>query len=504
MNIRVLSLVAGLLVVGSMLLVGCDKSDEPIDTTPIETTVNTTAPSEETSDPEVTTTEAEETTIEDEVTTTEPEETTTEPEETTTEPDTTPLPQPETIAASPVKNFRYKGHITSINGVAYDLNGYRDMVADPKVHVIAQQNGIVLGANNRLYLSGWAAMNGGQKGIYWSIDGTNWFSFVGGSYANATEEIKTEAGNQESAWMLTNVVDANVVFADVAADLSAYAGQTVTVQVAVGGTTNGLCHFLTLEVTVGGGSAGDNDVAGLPTLNGQTPYEAYESVREQVDGMLTNCQENNTTNQYLSYMGQTALMQTVESVSKINGNDLESITTTVSYLDSTTSVTKSYYKDGWLYGNENGTTFKAQLTMEQMYAIVYGTDAANEEKILNMPESWFKDVGFTQNEDGTYSIRVLLEGDRVEEVIGRLGIADMAAMGMELSDLCYDIVLDAEGNFLKIVYTFRLTMDLEGEAMVIESESTITYTGIGSTTVTVPDGCDGYVDVTDQLVNSIA
>jgi len=148
--------------------------------------------------------------------------------------------------------------------------------------------------------------------------------------------------------------------------------------------------------------------------------------------------------------------------------------------------------------------FKNSLLVSDEKLRLAAVTCKNEEKILNMPESWFKDVGFTENEDGTYSIRVLLEGDRVEEVIGRLGIADMAALGMELSDLCYDIVLDAEGNFVKIVYTFRLTMDVEGEAMVIDSESIITYTGIGSTTVTLPDGCDGYIDVTDQLLNSIA
>ena len=35
--------------------------------------------------------------------------------------------------------------------------------------------------------------NGGQKGIYWSVDGQNWFSFVGGSYATATDEIIARA-----------------------------------------------------------------------------------------------------------------------------------------------------------------------------------------------------------------------------------------------------------------------------------------------------------------------
>jgi asparagine N-glycosylation enzyme membrane subunit Stt3 len=203
-------------------------------------------------------------------------------------------------------------------------------------------------------------------------------------------------------------------------------------------------------------------------------------------------------------MGQTELMQIVSMVSRVNGDDLETVMTTTNYMENTTSTSKTYYKDGWLYGDQDGVTFKAQLTMEQMYAIVYGADAATEEKILNMPESWFKDAVFVQNEDDTYSIRILLDGDKVAEVIDRLGIADMADMGMEISDLCYDIALDTDGNFRGIGYTFSMTMDMDGETLAILSESFITYSGIGTTTVTLPNGCADYVDVTDQLINSIA
>lgn len=538
MRKRALALLAGMLAVGSLLLVGCNKkNDKPIDTTPIAS-VTETQHEESTTEPPATSAEAEVTTVESEGTTTVPEVTETEPEttvtesdttataptETTTEPETTvtepeltetepvatetipddsPLPQPETVVASPVTNFRYKGHISFINGTAFDLDGYRDMLTSPKVHVVPEVSGITTDEGNVLYLSGYAAMNGGQEGIYWSVDGETWYSFVGGSYSDAGEELVGELTDSHSAWMLTGVFEENVVFSGVAADLSAYVGQTVTVKVAVGGTQNGLCHFLTLEVTVGDTNEGDDengDEGGLPSLNGKTPYEAYESVRNQIDGILSNCQEHSITNQYLSFMGESALMQTVESVSKVNGNDMESIVTTVNYLESTSSVMKSYYKGGWLYGDQDGTTFKAQLTKEQMYEIVYGAGAAGEEKILNMPESWFTDVVFTENEDGTYGIRIMMSGERVAEVIDRLGIADMTALGMEISDLCYSIILDADGNLVSIVYTFRLTMELEGEIMAIDSESIITYTNVGTTTITLPEGCEGYVDVTDQLV----
>ena len=523
MKKRIAVLAVGLLLAGSMLLVGCDKDEKPVDTSPIDTTAtqaadDTTLPTDtDTTQPEDTdATQPEDTdaTQPEDTDATQPEDTdATQPEDTdATQPEDTDAPgdeafsDPEKLTATPVTNFRYWGHVVLINGVTYNLNGYRDMVADPRVHVVAEQSGIVLSDDGRLTLSGWAVMNGGQKGIYWSVDGENWTSFVG-NYSDATEVIRNEASDANSAWILTSVADANAVFTDVVADLSAYLGQTVTIKVAVGGTSNGLCHFLTLDVTVGGNGSEDETTGGesnIPTFNGMTPYEAYESARDQIDGILSNCQENSSSNQYLSYMDQTELMQIVTMVSRINGNDIETITTTANYMDGTTSTSKTYYKDGWLYGDQGGTTFKAQLTMEQMYAIVYGIDAANEEKILNMPESWFKDATFVENEDDTYSIRILLDGDKLEEVIERLGVADMAAMGMEISDLCYNIALDMDGNFRGVDYTFTMTMEVEGETMTLLSESFITYSSVGTTTVTLPDGCADYVDVTDQLLDSLA
>ncbi len=169
----------------------------------------------------------------------------------TTEPEVTPdAPDASTpdFEGTPVKNFRYKGVVSVINGVQYELVGYRDMLASPKVHVIAEQAGVTVGTDGKLTLTGWAFMNGGQNGIYWSLDGEKWYAFSG-TFGAASEDVIADAKTSDA--QLTDAQAANATFADVVADLSAYAGKTITVQIAVGGTNNGLCHFLTLtDVTV--------------------------------------------------------------------------------------------------------------------------------------------------------------------------------------------------------------------------------------------------------------
>ena len=145
-------------------------------------------------------------------------------------------------------DFRFKGHIDVINGVKVDLNGYRYMANKPYYPVIAEANGVTLPSSGRLTLTGWALMNAGQKGIYWSVDGENWYNFLG-TYADATDAIRNDAGDANSEWYLKSINPSNAVFTNVYADLSAYADQEeFTVKIAVGGTNNGICHFMNVNV----------------------------------------------------------------------------------------------------------------------------------------------------------------------------------------------------------------------------------------------------------------
>ena len=87
----------------------------------------------------------------------------------------------------------------------------------------------------KIALSGWALINGGQDGLYWSLDQYVWYPFTGGAYSDADQDVinaSTSSGGAE----LTNAKAANGRFANIEADLSAYAGQTIDVYVAVHGS----------------------------------------------------------------------------------------------------------------------------------------------------------------------------------------------------------------------------------------------------------------------------
>ncbi len=189
------------------------------------------------------------------------EETTTSPESTTEEPTTPTEPEEESTApavletmnASASTSFKYLGHVDWINGVQYDLNGYRNNGVSPKVANPAVLSGIVASKAGKLTITGWALVNGGQDKYFWSVDGQNWYEFAGGSYS-ATGQAHADHAKGYAGADVTSVEPANGIFDNITADLSAYRGKTITVYIAVrslvpAGTpaVQKLCHFLTLK-----------------------------------------------------------------------------------------------------------------------------------------------------------------------------------------------------------------------------------------------------------------
>ena len=184
-------------------------------------------------------------------------------EETTTAKPTTPSePEEETTApvvletmnAAASTSFKYLGHVDWINGVQYDLNGYRNNGVSPKVAAPAVLSGIVSSKDAKITITGWALVNGGQDKYFWSVDGQNWYEFAGGSYT-PTSQAHADHANAFGGADVTSVEHANGIFTNITANLSAYRGKTITVYIAVRSTVDypensgiqHLCHFLTLK-----------------------------------------------------------------------------------------------------------------------------------------------------------------------------------------------------------------------------------------------------------------
>ncbi len=142
------------------------------------------------------------------------------------------LPEGVDFVGAPSYSYRYYVKIDTINGDQHDnVVGRRNPATwdagdkpgsiDPAI----VQN-IELGQDRKLSLSGYAFVNGGQGDHYWSTDLENWHLCTDGTYSDGDSTMESTA-TEGAAMNSTSVT--NACFTNVSADLSAYAGQVITV-----------------------------------------------------------------------------------------------------------------------------------------------------------------------------------------------------------------------------------------------------------------------------------
>ena len=152
--------------------------------------------------------------------------------------------------------YYYVGEVAMINGELYDgLRGMRDPAYN--VSWSAEQKkasikpAVLDGSNIRfenelvLRISGYAFANGAQTRLIYSVDGTNWYDVVDGSYANASDDLVQTVVN--NGWIKTASAE-HAVFEGVGAPLAKYEGQTLSLYFALTpGSDDKALHFLTIE-----------------------------------------------------------------------------------------------------------------------------------------------------------------------------------------------------------------------------------------------------------------
>lgn len=167
------------------------------------------------------------------------------------------------IQAGPSYAYYYVGDVSYVNGKGVngtdepytELVGMRDpgystsWTAEQKAASIqpATLDGstLTLGEDYMLTISGYAFANGSQKKILYSLDQQNWYEVQGGTYSDASSDLTSLV--MANGWIKT-ASPGHAVFEDVGVDLSAYAGQTVTVSFALTpGSDDKALHFLTVE-----------------------------------------------------------------------------------------------------------------------------------------------------------------------------------------------------------------------------------------------------------------
>ena len=222
----------------------------------------------------------------------------------------------------------------------------------------------------------------------------------------------------------------------------------------------------------------DVDAEGLETLNGKTPEQIYGASMEAIK--LADEYEI-VSNQVIKmgYEGESFTMNQ-RVVSKIDGdNSYSKITDDMSNQESET-----WYVDGVVYAKEGNNKIKTNLDKEEYMQQYMGKDPT-ESTLLDIPESWFKDIRFFEK-DGLYTMEFVISAEEYNELFANLGLG-VASVN---DDVVYTVYFDKGGNLSKIITEF--TINVQGFSADCVSTSDVTLTDV---TVTAPADADSYTYV---------
>ena len=157
------------------------------------------------------------------------------------------------ILAYTKENIPFASSVDWINGVGpngdnetpyTNLSNALNLTAEGYKAVTIDGKTLTTDDNYLLTISGWVQTKNGQKNYYWSVDGYSWYTCVSGTTAAATEEITAAA---KALTGLESLSDANARFNQIAADLSAYEGKTISLHFAVADAEDKLINVLTVN-----------------------------------------------------------------------------------------------------------------------------------------------------------------------------------------------------------------------------------------------------------------
>lgn len=247
----------------------------------------------------------------------------------------------------------------------------------------------------------------------------------------------------------------------------------------------------------------NEEEAVLEKLNNQTPFEVYSSFGTKLEAVTGNCTVTSSSKTVSTMVIMNQSIDAVTDISmvvKTNGKNQysKSVNTTTASGANVEIVMETWYVDGVIYTTDGANKLKLEVTEEEARELVYG-DAAGENSIMDIPESWFEGVCFERQKDGNFVMKIDMSGDRMEEAIDRLGISK--GIGLEISDIKYEYKLDKTGMLLgcEAKYTMEMAEDDSSSLGSMKSEGVIstTYSDMGTTEeIKAPADADTYTVVT--------
>ena len=254
---------------------------------------------------------------------------------------------------------------------------------------------------------------------------------------------------------------------------------------------------------VTGNSYGNFETNGdtkIELLDGMTPAQKYDETFDIVNN-LTNftLTADQDINMVMTYQGQTVEQDMVQTIVQKYQGDNFSIVGNATSAGMQVPSSNCQYVDGIVYNVQplDGQMIKYEATKDQLSALV-GVDT-EEPKIFDIPESWFKDVSFYEEKDGSRAyLEIILSGEQYKEMFSNLALLSSVT---SITDITHRVYFKANGDLDSIVTTATMKMNISGIDTTASFVSTSTISNIGATVVEAPANEDAYrtVSVNDLV-----
>ena len=266
-----------------------------------------------------------------------------------------------------------------------------------------------------------------------------------------------------------------------------------------------LCAVFAFSLVCMTSCDGEDTAKILDTLAGKTPEELYDaSVAALATATSYEVSGNTDIDMKMSIRGQDATMIMKQtSISKANGEETyvkSSANGEMTFMGQTvpledTDFMEVWYVDGVCYSDMWGVKAKATVDMDEFKQKYMDTDPG-EETLLDLPESWFKDIKF-EKVDGGYVLNFTVKGEEYTELFGDM-FADMDIEFVIDGDVEYKIFFDKDGNLTKTTADFAMSYTMTIEMMSVSGTAvctSVSTVSLKEVTIEAPANADEFTDV---------
>lgn len=241
----------------------------------------------------------------------------------------------------------------------------------------------------------------------------------------------------------------------------------------------------------------------LETLNGKTPEDLYEESRNALAlaGSYEVISQSDIVIK-MEYLGQNMdMVMKQNTVSRVNGDDNYSKSTATTEMlsgeefdsdegSAETEVMEVWYVDGICYGDIFGQKVKVALDKEEFLEKYMGKDP-KETTLMDIPESWFKDIGFKKETNG-YSLNLTVSGEEYTKYFATAFEDFPMEVNIE-GDVEYKLFFNSDGELTKATADFSFGCEIMGVTATATCTSVNTVS-VKDIAVTAPENADEFVE----------